>query len=138
SGRCHCTPDGISRYRGRISGPLLDRIDLHLQVAPVERDVLLATDHPAESSASIRQRVVAARELAENRGHGHNATLAVAEIDAHCPLENRARQVLEQAMDRLNMSARAYHRVLRVARSVADLAASEVIGAQHVAEAVGF
>lgn len=138
SGRCHCTPDRIERYRGRISGPLLDRIDLHLQVAPVERDVLLGTDHEAESSASIRKRVVAARQRAGQRGHEHNAALGVGEIDRHCWLDDQAKNVLEQAMVRLNLSARAYHRILRVARSIADLAASEAIAATHVAEAVGF
>ena len=138
SGRCHCTPERVDRYRGRISGPLLDRIDLHLQVAPVERDVLLATNHRAEDTASIRRRVTAAREHAAARGHASNASLTAGEIDTHCPLADGARTVIEQAMVRLGLSARAYHRILRVARSVADLAASEVITAQHVAEAVGF
>lgn len=138
SGRCHCTPDRVERYRGRISGPLLDRIDLHLQVAPVERDLLLASDHAGENSARIRERVIAARRWAEQRGHGQNATLGVGEIESHCPLDTSAKNVLEQAMVRLNLSARAYHRVLRVARSIADLAASDAIAARHVAEAVGF
>lgn len=138
SGRCHCTPERIERYRGRISGPLLDRIDLHLRIAPVERELLLADDHSAENSANIRQRVVTARERAADRGHGRNAALAVHEIDAHCPLADGARSVIEQAMQRLSLSARAYHRVLRVARSIADLAASEPITTQHVAEAIGY
>lgn len=138
SGRCHCTPERIARYRGRISGPLLDRIDLHLQVAPVERDVLLADDYHAESSATIRQRVVVARQRAAARGYACNAQLDVSAIDEFCPLQRDAKAVLEQAMVRLKLSARAYHRILRVARSVADLAASDTIAAPHVAEAVGF
>src|SRR5699024_3146314 len=135
---CHCTPERIERYRGRISGPLLDRIDLHLQVAPVERDLLLARNEAGESSAAIRERVVAARALAEARGHGCNANLGAGDSDDRCPLVNNAKSLLEQAMTRLHLSARAYHRVLRVARCIADLAASEVINAQHVAEAVGY
>lgn len=138
SGRCHCSPERIERYRGRISGPLLDRIDMHLQVTPVEHGLLLDQNHSAESSAAIRERVIAARRRAEARGHAHNASLSVREIDHHCPLGDSARSVIEQAMRRLNLSARAYHRIVRVARSIADLAAAETIGAQHVAEAIGF
>src|SRR5699024_2287062 len=138
SGRCHCTPERIARYSDRISGPLLDRIDLHLQVAPVERDVLLADDYVAEDSATIQARVVAARQLAQARGHVNNARLSVADVEPHCRVQADARAVLEQAMVRLKLSARAYHRVLPVARSIADLAASDTIAAVHVAEAVGF
>ena len=140
SGRCHCTPERIARYRDRISGPLLDRIDMHLNVAPVARDVLMggAQAEPAESSATVRQRVIAARQFATDRGHGPNATLAPAEIDMHCLLEKSARSILEQAIARLGLSARAYHRILRVARTVADLAGADTISSGHVAEAIGF
>jgi len=138
SGRCHCTPERIARYAGRISGPLLDRIDMHLRVAPVEHEVLLAQDYSAEDSAAVRTRVVAARERAVARGHDCNAALSARDMDMHCPLATDARRVIEQAMRRLNLSARAYHRVLRVARSIADLAASKVITAQHMAEAIGY
>lgn len=140
SGRCHCTPERIERYRGRISGPLLDRIDMHLNVAPVSRDVLTgrAPAETTQTSAQVRERVIAARQRAVARGHASNAALAPAAIDAHCVLENRARTILEQAIVRLSLSARAYHRILRVARTVADLAGADVIAAAHVAEAIGF
>lgn len=140
SGRCHCTPERISRYRDRISGPLLDRIDMHLNVAPVARDVLMgsAKAEPAESSAVIRERVVKARDQAASRGHGPNASLLPADIDTHCLLENSARSILEQAIARLGLSARAYHRILRVSRTIADLAGADTINAGHVAEAIGY
>src|SRR5699024_12619930 len=137
SGGCNWTPERIERYRGLSTGPRLDRSDMHLQVTPVEHEVLLESAHRAENSASIRARVRAARQRAEARGHAYNAGLRVREIDRHCPLADDARRVIEQAMLRLNLSARAYHRIVRVARSIADLAASETIAAQHVAEAIG-
>lgn len=140
SGRCHCTPERIERYRGRISGPLLDRIDMHLNVAAVAREVLMdgAGAARADTSARVRERVSTARALAGKRGHASNAALSPAAIDTHCPLENGARTILEQAIARLGLSARAYHRILRVARTIADLAGAEQIGAPHVAEAIGF
>ena len=138
SGRCHCTPERIERYRGRISGPLLDRIDMHLNVAPVEHRVLTAPTSPAERSADVRARVVAARARAQARGHVGNAALSAADIDAHCPLENSARTILDQSITRLGLSARAYHRILRVARTIADLADDPTIRQAHVAEAIGF
>ncbi len=138
SGRCHCSPERIERYRGRISGPLLDRIDMHLNVAPVERGVLLAPPAAAETTAEIRERVASARQQAVVRGHTSNAALTPGDMDAHCLLEDSASTILEQSLERLNLSARAYHRILRVARSIADLAASETITQQHVAEAIGY
>ncbi|GAB3677295.1 YifB family Mg chelatase-like AAA ATPase [Salinisphaera aquimarina] len=140
SGRCHCTPERIERYRGRISGPLLDRIDMHLNVAPVARDVLMgnAGQTAAETSAQVRARVSTARGLAAQRGHDRNAAMGPGEIDAFCLLENSARSILEQAIARLGLSARAYHRILRVARTIADLAGAPRIGQAHVAEAIGF
>jgi len=140
SGRCHCTPERIERYRGRISGPLLDRIDMHLNVAPVEREVLMAAPCSTEQEDSrvVRARVDAARQQAVSRGHSCNAELTPAAIDEHCPLENSARTILEQAIARLGLSARAYHRILRVARSIADLGGAQSISQAHVAEAIGF
>ncbi len=137
SGRCHCTPERIERYRGKLSGPLLDRIDMHLHIAPVEKARLMAPP-AAEPSAAVRQRVIAARARAADRGMIHNAALTPAAIAAHCPLEKAARTVVEQAIARLGLSARAYHRILRVARSIADLADSDTIGRTHAAEAIGF
>ncbi|MES1924584.1 YifB family Mg chelatase-like AAA ATPase [Salinisphaera sp. T31B1] len=140
SGRCHCSPERIARYRGRISGPLLDRIDMHLNVAPVARQVLMSTapPEPAAGSQAVRARVIAARQHAVARGYASNAGLTPAEIDRHCVLENGARTILEQSIQRLGLSARAYHRILRLARTIADLAGAASIERAHVAEAIGF
>jgi magnesium chelatase family protein len=135
SGKCRCTPDQVLRYRGRVSGPLLDRIDLHLQVPRVER-ALLGGASTAEPSEAVRARVTAARDRQLQRQGKPNAQLAPREIERHCPLDASGRALLDQAMARLSLSARAFHRVLKVARSVADLAGSDGLTAAHVAEAV--
>jgi magnesium chelatase family protein len=139
SGRCDCTPDQVARYRGRISGPLLDRIDLQIFVPRVERAVLAAAvAPPGEASAPVRDRVRTARARQHARQGKPNARLAPRELERHCPLEPAARTLLDQALTRLSLSARTYHRVLRVARTAADLAGAERIGAAHVAEAVRY
>ena len=138
SGRCHCTPDRITRYRAKISGPLLDRIDMHLSVAPISRQMLMDTDHDAESTKEVRARVSGARAYAEARSGAANAALSPAEIDTHCRPEPAAATLLERAIEQLGLSARAYHRILRVARTIADLDDQPAIGAAHVAEAVGY
>lgn len=136
-GRCRCTPEQIARYRGRLSGPLLDRIDLLIEVPALAADAL---QHPAdgEASASVRARVVAARALAEARQGKANAALAGAEIDRLCTPDRAGAALARQAIERLRLSARAYHRVLRVARTIADLAGSASVGAAHVGEAVQY
>lgn len=139
SGKCRCTPDQVLRYRGRISGPLLDRIDLQLFVPRVERETLTAAATPtAESSEQVRARVVAARERQQRRQGKPNAALGPRELEQHCRPEPAAQALLEVAMTRLSLSARAYHRVLKVARSLADMEGTEVIGKPHVAEAVRY
>ena len=137
SGKCHCTPDQIQRYRSRISGPLLDRIDLQIEVPALREDELLA---PAvgESSAVVRSRVAAAALRQSERQSKPNSRLEVAEIDLHCRPDAAAEKLLRQAIERLNLSARAYHRVLKVARTIADLAGLDTILAAHVAEAVQY
>ena len=137
SGKCHCTPDQIQRYRNRISGPLLDRIDLQIEVPALREDELLA---PAagESSAAVRTRVAAAAMRQAQRQSKPNSRLEAAEIDLHCNPDAAAEKLLRQAIQRLNLTARAYHRVLKVARTIADLAATDVISAAHVAEAVQY
>lgn len=140
SGRCHCSPDQVARYRRRISGPLLDRIDMHVPVNRVSRRRLLG-DEPGpapESAERVRASVVRARERAHDRQGRPNALLDPPSIEANCRLDGSARGVLEQAMDRLGLSARAYHRILRVARTMADLADADAVRAAHVAEAVRF
>lgn len=138
-GRCHCTPDSIARYRGRISGPLLDRIDI---VSDVPRIPLMELNAKRgahdEDSASVRARVIAARNIAMQRAGKPNAMLAVREIERDCALGDTERTLLERAMEKLSLSARAYHRVLRVARTIADLAGSERIAREHLAEAVQY
>lgn len=138
SGRCHCTPERVERYRARLSGPLLDRIDMHLDVAPITRKVLMARSHDAECSEVVQKRVVAARARSESRSGISNAALNVAQIDAHCTPQPDAAGLLERAIEQLGLSARGYHRILRVARTIADLAGRDTIAAPDVAEAIGF
>lgn len=137
NGKCHCTPDIIGRYQGKISGPLLDRIDMQIQVGALpHEDLLKHTD--GESSNAILQRVEQAfgRQLAR-QGKANNL-LTTKEIDHHCKPDAAAEQLLRSAMIKLNWSARAYHRVLKVARTIADLAAVEQISQAHVAEAIQY
>jgi len=137
SGRCRCTPERIARYRGRVSGPVADRIDIKLEV-PVPRDAELAAPAAGESSGFIRERVAKARELQLARQGKANALLGTREIDRHCVTDNEGDVLLRHALARLLLSARAYHRVLRVARSIADLAGAARIAAEHVAEAIQY
>ncbi len=137
SGKCRCTPDQIARYRGRISGPLLDRIDLHIEVPALpEADLMQAA--AGEPSAVVRQRVVAARARQIERQGKPNAQLGVREIDRYCAPDHAGEALLKQAIARLNLSARAYHRVLKVARTIAELAGAERIEAGHIAEAIQY
>ncbi len=137
NGKCRCTPDQVARYRGKISGPLLDRIDIQLEVPAVPQEDLLRQSD-GESSAVIRLRVEAARQRQLARQGKPNAMLSVAEIDAHCAPDEQGEALLRQAIARLNLSARAYHRVLKVARTIADLAGGDGILAAHIAEAVQY
>lgn len=134
---CRCTPDAIARYQGKISGPLLDRIDIQIQVAALTQQELVCAP-PGEASAAIAARVDKARERQQQRQHKANARLTVAEIDALCQPDGPAEQLLRAAMTRLNWSARAYHRVLKVARTIADLSGAAQIGASDIAEAIQY
>jgi magnesium chelatase family protein len=137
SGQCHCTPEQVARYRSRISGPLLDRIDLHIEVAALPEAEMTAAGE-GEASALVRARVAAARERQLARQGKANAQLGSKEIDLYCQPDAAGMTLLKQAIARLNLSARAYHRILRVARSIADLAGDERIGVGQVAEAVQY
>jgi magnesium chelatase family protein len=137
SGRCRCTPDQIARYRGKLSGPLLDRIDMHVEVPAVPEAELLS--HPdGEPSATVRGRVMRARERALARQGKCNADLEAAEVDVQCATDAAAQALLKNAIARLDLSARAYHRILRLARTIADVAGSAAIGTAHVAEAIQY
>ncbi|MBL0142056.1 MAG: ATP-binding protein [Betaproteobacteria bacterium] len=137
SGQCACTPDRIARYRARISGPLLDRIDLHVEV-PALRERELADAPCGESSAPVYARVGAARAAQLDRQGKPNALLSGGEIERHCVPEPAARKLLRDAASRLSLSARAFHRVLKVSRTIADLAAEPRLEAAHVAEALQY
>lgn len=138
---CECHPIAVRTYRNRISGPLLDRFDLHVGVDPVDPRALHFAP-PGEASAVVRDRVVAARERQQGRlaesGLGCNAHMRSREIARHCPLDTTSQRLLMTAMERLALSARAHDRILKVARSIADLSGCERIGAGHVAEAIQY
>jgi magnesium chelatase family protein len=138
-GRCRCTADQVARYRARISGPLLDRIDMHVEVPRLPPQAL---SRPAggdeETSDCVRERVVRARALQIRRAGKPNHALTSREVEASCPLEPAGRLLLERAMHSLGLSARAFHRVLKVARTIADLAGAEQIQVAHLGEAIGY
>jgi magnesium chelatase family protein len=139
SGRCRCGIEQIARYRGRVSGPLIDRLDLAIEVPSVPADALAmscATASLSESSAQVRARVVAAHALQRNRQDKPNARLTVPEVVAHCRPEPAAEMLLAKAMTRMSLSARAYHRIVKVARTIADLSDSTTITTPHMAEAI--
>jgi magnesium chelatase family protein len=128
-------PDAVERYRGRISGPVMDRIDLRVHVPRVEYEQL-RDDRTRETSAVVRDRVCAARERMRARGSRTNAGLSIADVKRHCRLDDGAEPLMAEAMRARALSARGYHRILRVARTVADLEACERITADHLATAL--
>jgi magnesium chelatase family protein len=137
SGRCRCTPDKIARYRGRISGPLMDRIDIQIEVPVLKEDELMRAG-TGERSDAVRLRVAAAHRVQLERQGKANGDLAPAEVDHACALEDEARALLKTAIVRLGLSARACHRILKLARTIADLASSANIRTPHVAEAIQY
>ena len=138
SARCRCTPDAIQRYWSRLSGPLLDRIDLHLAMVRLPPALLRADAPPGESSAAIRGRVEATRARQLERAGVLNARLDAAGVAAACVLDAAGQHLLEQAGERLQLTARSLHRVLRVARTIADLDDAQAIAVPHLAEALGY
>jgi magnesium chelatase family protein len=135
-----CGPGVVQKYLNRISGPLLDRIDLHVEVTPVSFDDL-AYDIPSEGSPEIRDRVIATRLLQLKRFAAHdgvhcNAQMQRNDLERFCVIDDEGRQLLKHAMDRLGLSARAYDRILKVARTIADLSGSELILPLHLSEAI--
>lgn len=139
---CVCTPGQIHRYLHKISGPLLDRIDLQIEITPLSFDEL-SRQAPGESSATIRERVVRARRIQEQRyaeqeGVHCNAQMTSKLLREYASLDDVGTEMLRAAMSRLQLSARAYDRILRVARTIADLEGQEDIGPAHIAEAIGY
>jgi magnesium chelatase family protein len=136
---CQCAPEQIKRYRGKISGPLLDRIDMHVEVARFAPELLASTQqYQAENSETIRQRVQAARERQLDRQGKCNALLNVAELACYAELLPAAQAMLNQVMAKFNLSARVYHRIIKLARTLADLDASVIITERHLSEALHF
>lgn len=139
---CSCGESTVQRYLNRVSGPLMDRIDLHVEVTPVKYDEL-SREQVSESSESIRQRVIEARSIQMKRygkanGVHSNAMMRPDDLKMHCRLDDSSKQLLKSAMEKMGLSARAYDRILKVARTIADLDASEAIQAAHVAEAIQY
>ncbi len=138
NGRCHCTPDQVQRYRSRISGPLLDRIDMHIEVPPVPLKEILSTTIEEESSSTVRKRVVKAYNIQLQRNNRLNALMNTQDIKRYCQLDKAASQLLEQAVTSLGLSARSHNRILKVARTIADLNDEESISMHHISEAIGY
>ena len=139
---CTCKPGEVQSYLGKVSGPLMDRIDLHVEVVPVSHEEL-ASSKPVEKSADIRKRVVAAREIQKARFANHynifcNAQMTSRMVRQFCIIDEMGQQILKDAMDRLGLSARAYDRILKVARTIADLDGSADIGLGHLSEAINY
>ena len=140
--RCVCTPGQIQRYLNRISGPLLDRIDIQCEIDAVPFSEI-SQAQPGEKSEAIRERVVAARKIQEERFKNHkgvhcNAQMTEKMLEEYARPDQRGLEMLRTAMERLNLSARAYSRILKVARTIADLDASPEVQSHHIAEAVGY
>jgi magnesium chelatase family protein len=138
---CTCAPGAITRYRQRISGPLLDRIDIHVEVPRVDYDKL-TDERRGEPSAAIRERVQAARDRQAARFAGTrlvcNADMGVREVEAYARLDDQGQALMRSAMQQMSLSARGYHRVLKLSRTIADLAGSEGIQPAHLAEALQY
>ncbi len=140
-GECACSPTQVQRYRSRISGPLLDRIDIHVE-APALSIGELRTSDKGESSDVMRQRISAAREIQQRRFHNTdyvtNSSMSESAIETHCAITPQMGSVLQTAMEKLSLSARAYNRILKVARTIADLAESDTIQLNHLTEAIQY
>ncbi len=140
---CVCAPGVVQRYLSKISGPLLDRIDLHVEVVPVSFDEMTAANKRSETSTDIRERVVMARErqserFKEKKDVYCNAMMPSNMVKKVCQIDDTGRTLLKTAMERLGLSARAYDRILKVSRTIADLSSSDEIKIEHLAEAIQY
>ncbi len=138
STRCRCTPDQVRRYQSRISGPLMDRLDLHVDVPPLASCELTGQDPQAETSTAVRARVEQARRRQYTRSGKLNSQLSPRELDKYCHLDEKNQSLMAQALERLGLSARAYHRVLRVARTLADLEDVPEVTRKHLLESLSY
>ena len=138
SGRCMCSAEQIQRYRSRISGPLLDRIDIQVEVLRPKISILSASTRNIENSETVRQRVISARNVQTARTGKSNAMMENSELEKHCKIKGETLQLLEHAAEQLFLSPRACHRILKVSRTIADLDQAESIDTDHVAEAISF
>ncbi len=136
SGRCCCSAEQIQRYRNRVSGPLLDRIDIQVEVLRPKTSILTTPHEGTETSAEVRQRVIAARNLQYERAGKANALLGNDELARYCHIGGATLQLLEDAAKQLYLSPRACHRCLKVARTIADLECIADISSDHIAEAI--
>lgn len=138
---CNCTPQAISKYMGKISGPLLDRIDIQIEVTPIKYQKL-ETEEKQETSEQIRNRVNEARKIQQLRYEQHgiysNSELTPTLIEKYCKLDTKCKAILQNAFEKLGLSARAHARILKVARTIADLDKKQEINASHLAEAIGY
>jgi magnesium chelatase family protein len=139
---CVCAPGVVQRYLNKVSGPLLDRIDLHVEVTPVSFDEM-TSERRSEASIDIRKRVIQAREIQKERfnesaGVHNNAMMSPQQVKEVCQINTAGNALLKTAMEKLGLSARAYDRILRVSRTIADLAGAEQIGIEHLAEAIQY
>ena len=138
-GRCHCNPKNIQHYRAKISGPLMDRIDMHIQVPALPKGVLSGMDNKnTESSAVIRKRIIAARKIQQKRQNKPNSALFSKQVEKICNITLEHKNLLETAIEKLGLSARAYHRILKVARTIADLENITDIETCHLTEALSY
>jgi magnesium chelatase family protein len=138
SGRCNCSGEQIQRYRNRVSGPLLDRIDIQIEVIRPQISILSAPTDNIENSASVRQRVIESREIQTARAGKCNAMMSNGDLKTFCQIEDNTLQLLEHAAEQLYLSPRACHRILKVSRTIADLEGVTGINSEHVAEAISF
>ena len=137
-GSCRCTPAQVERYTNRISGPLLDRIDIHIPVPQLARNELLDWQREEETTNKVRARVILARELQKNRQGKLNSQLTAAELNGYCALARGDRALLADALERLGLTGRSTHRLIKVARTIADLDSAETIETRHLTEALAY
>ncbi len=139
SGRCHCTSAQVQRYRARISGPLFDRIDMHVEVARLPKTEMTSNNHIInETSQQVLERVIKTRQRALNRRGHLNAHLTPSQIKLDCQIDKASTSLLEQAIDKLGLSHRAFHRILKMARTIADMEAKDSIETTHISEAISY